>query len=82
VESIEILEERVRQAGLLIQQLREKNGRLQRELEKRLEENQHLDSENKQVQKLIAEIQRLKEDRELIKQKCTKLLKIYEKFNI
>lgn len=82
MEKIEILEEKIKSAAKIIQQLREKNVKLVEQYKKLQLENDLLQSENRQVRKLMAELDHLREDRKLIKQKCERLIARYQKMSL
>ena len=79
---LDLLEDKIKSAGKIVQQLRDKNGRLQEQLNKTLEENELLQSENQQVRKIFGELEKLREERKLVKQKCEKLLFQYKKISL
>lgn len=82
MEKIDLLEEKIREAAKTIQQLREKNSKVVEQYKKLSQENELLHLENRQTGKLITEIDRLREERKLLKNKCEHLLREYEKMNL
>ena len=79
---IELLEEKIQSVSKLIVSLRDKNAKIQGEYERLSQENELLLSENRQVRRLMAEIDHLREGRKLIKQKCEKLMAHYERMKL
>ena len=82
MEKIELLEEKIQSVSKLVGSLRDKNAKVQGECERLAQENELLLSENRQVRRLMAEIDHLREERKLVKQKCERLVTQYEKANI
>lgn len=82
LEQIELLETKIKAATQMIRQLRGKNLKITDQYKKLQQENELLLSENRQVRRLMAELDHLREERKLIKQKCERLLTQYEKMNI
>ena len=82
MEKIEVLEEKIHSAVTVIQSLKEKNLKMQDQYQKLTQENELLQSENRQVRKLMAELDRLREERKTIRQKCERLIAQYQKLNI
>ena len=76
------MEEKVKAAARLIQELKDKQEKLSGQHHKLQKENELLDAENKQVRKLLTEIDHLKEERKFVRQKCEKLLEQFGKANI
>jgi Tfp pilus assembly protein PilN len=62
--------------------MREKNLRLASQYKKLEQENEFLLAENKQVTKIMAELEKMKQNHQKVKQKCEKLLEIYKKFRV
>ena len=82
MDRIELLEEKVDSVTRVISSLREKAARAEKECEGLKQENELLSSENKMVRKLMAELDRLRDERKLIKAKCEKLVAKYEGLKI
>lgn len=82
MDKIQILEEKIKSAGKVIQQLREKNLRIHEQHKKLQEENELLLSENQQVRKVFGELEKLREERKIVKQKCERLLFHFKKINL
>jgi len=82
MDKIELLEEKIKSVTQLIVSLREKNARVEKECGDLRQENELLASENKMVRKLMAELDRLREERKFIKAKCEKLVSKYEGLKI
>ena len=82
MDKIDLLEEKIKAAARTIERLREAHGKAQDNYRKLEEENELLHSENKQVRKLITELDRLREERKVVKQKCDKLLARLQKTRI
>ncbi|OGR84811.1 MAG: hypothetical protein A2901_06320 [Elusimicrobia bacterium RIFCSPLOWO2_01_FULL_54_10] len=82
MDRIELLEEKIDSVSRLVSTLREKNGRMERDCERLQQENELLSSENKMVRKLMSELDRLRDERKLIRGKCEKLVLQYEKLKI
>ena len=82
MDRIELLEEKIKSVTNLIASLREKNTKAERTCEDLRRENELLASENKMVRKLMAELDRLRDERKVIKAKCEKLLAQYESLKI
>ena len=78
MDRIELLEEKIDSVTRVIASLREKNAKAEKECEDLRQENELLSSENKMVRKLMAELDRLRDERKLIKAKCEKLVARYE----
>ncbi len=74
MDKIEVLEEKIQSAARTMQALREKNLKLLEEYEKLREENAMLLSENRQVHKLMVELDRFRDERKTVRQKCERLL--------
>ena len=73
MDKIEILDQKVRTAVQLITDLRERNSKIKADYVKLREENEMLSSENIQVRKLIVELDKLRHERKVIRQKCERL---------
>lgn len=82
MDRIELLEEKIDSVTRIISSLREKNAKAEKECEDLKQENDLLSSENKMVRKLMAELDRLRDDRKFIKAKCEKLVAKYEVLKI
>jgi len=82
VDKIEILEEKIRAAVLRIEQLRESHAKLALQHKKLQQENELLHSENLQVRKLVGELDRLRDERKIIKQKCEKLVFKFDRMKL
>lgn len=82
MDRIELLEEKIDSVTRLVSSLREKNARAEKECEDLRQENEFLSSENKMVRKLMAELDRLRDERKFIKAKCEKLAAKYEGLKI
>ncbi len=82
MDRIELLEQKIREAGKRIKQLLEKNERLSEQCKKQEKEMDLLHSENQQVRKLMVELDRSREERTAIKHKCEKLLARLKKMNV
>ncbi len=82
MEKIEVLEEKIQSVSRLMTSLREKNSKVQGECERLAQENELLLSENRQVRRLMAEIDHLREERKLIKQKCDRLMAHYDRVKL
>ena len=82
MDRIELLQEKIDSVSRLVSSLREKNGKAEREYQRLQQENELLLSENKMVRKLMAELDRLREERQLIRSRCEKLVIQYEKLKI
>lgn len=82
MDKIELLEERIKAAARSIQHLRESNAKVQQECGKLEQENELLLSENRQVRKLMSELDRLRDERKIVRQKCEKLLSRFQKMRI
>ncbi len=73
MDKIEILDQKVRTAAQVINDLRVRNAKIKADFDKLNEENQMLSAENAQVRKLIVELDRLRQERKIVRQKCEKL---------
>ncbi len=73
MDKIEILDQKVRTAAQVINDLRVRNAKIKADFDKLNEENQMLSMENAQVRKLIVELDRLRNERKIVRQKCEKL---------
>ena len=82
MEKIELLEEKIRSVSNLVGSLRDKNAKVQGECERLAQENELLLSENRQVRRLMAEIDHLREERKLVKQKCERLVTQFERMKL
>ena len=82
VERIELLDLKIREAGQTIRQLREKHVKLADQCRKQQKEMELLHSENQQVRKLMVELDRTREDRKQIRQKCERLLSKFHKMSL
>lgn len=82
MDKIDLLEDKIRRAAKAIQQLREQNSKLHNTYQKLQSENELLHSENVQVRKLMGELDRLREERKVIKAKCEKLLVKFKRMNL
>ena len=82
MDRIELLEEKIDSVTRIITSLREKNAKAEKEREDLRQENDLLSSENKMVRKLMSELDRLRDERKLIKSKCEKLVAKYEGLKI
>lgn len=79
---IEIIEEKIKTAVKLIEKLRDENVKIKENINKLLKENEFLQTENKDVRKIVLELENLKEERSLVKQKLEKLLGRYHKMKL
>jgi len=82
MDRIELLEEKIDSVTRVISTLRDKFAKAEKECQDLKQENEFLSSENKMVRKLMAELDRLREERRLIKSKCEKLVSKYEGLKI
>lgn len=79
MDKIEILEEKIKSAATVIQQLREKNAKMQEDYKTILGEKELMQEENKQVGKLLSELERLREERKWLRKKCENLLEHFKR---
>ena len=82
MDKIELLEEKIGSVARLVTSLREKNSKAERECARLSQENELLSSENRMVRKLMAELDRLREDRKIARSKCEKLLAQFGRANL
>ena len=82
MEKLDVLEEKIQTVTRLIQNLRDKNAKIHAQAENLRQENELLLSENRQVRKLMTEIDHLRDERKVIKNKCEKLILQYDKVNV
>lgn len=73
MDKIEILDQKVKTAVQVINDLKVRNAKIKADFEKLREENEMLSSENAQVRKLIVELDRLRSERKIVRQKCERL---------
>ncbi len=82
MEKIDILEERVRLAVRHIELLTSRNEALMRNFRKLQQEHDLLTSENSQARQVLVEVEKLREERRITRQKCERLLAKFQKMNI
>ena len=77
-----MLEEKIDSVTRLVVTLREKANKSEKECDRLRQENELLGSENKMVRKLMAELDRFRDERKLIKSKCEKLMTQFDRLNV
>ena len=82
MDRVELLEDKIDSVTRIISELRDKKAKAEKECEGLKQENELLSSENKMVRKLMSELDRLRDERKLIKAKCEKLVAQYEGLKI
>ncbi len=82
MDKIELLEEKIKSAVKMISDLKQKNLKLDDQYEKLTQENQLLHSENTQARKVLLEMDRLREEHKLVRQKLERLLDKYNKVRL
>ena len=82
MEKFEVLEEKIQSVTKVVSALRDKNAKIQGDCDRLRGENELLLSENRQVRRLMAEIDHLREERKLVKQKCEQLLTQYDRVKL
>ena len=82
MDRLEILEEKINSVSRVVASLRDKSDRFGKECGRLRQENELLSSENKMVRKLMTELDRMRDERRLVKAKCEKLLSQYERLKV
>lgn len=82
MDKIDLLEDKIRAAARMIQELREANAKMAAQQRKVLQENQMLLTENQQTRKLMADLDKLREERRLVRQKVERLVTKFDKLKI
>jgi len=82
LEKLNLLEEKIKAAARLIASLREANAKLSDQYKKLAAENEMLLAENQQTRRIMSELDKLRDERKIIKQKCERLIAKYVKMRI
>lgn len=82
MDKIEIIEEKVKACVKLIKSLSEQNAKISKSFNQLSQERDLLTQENQQVRKILAELDKLKNERKVVRQKLERLSLQYRKLKL